>query len=413
MSSTPSGENVVQLIRAKLTTSKGGHNVRPTLENTRIILELDSRWAGVLAWDEFRGRIFKLKLPPCGGDVGPWCDIDTLRAADWISSTYKVDITKNMVADAAHLVADKCTFNPLVDWLRSLRWDGALRIDRLFIDYFGAPDSFYIREVGRNLLIGAVNRALTPGIALHEVVILEGRQGAGKSRGVKVLFGKEYFSDTPLEVGNKDAFLVMRGKWCIELGELSSMSKTDANAMKVFVASPTDSYRRPYAREPEDIPRRCVFIGTTNDSEYLQDSTGNRRWLPVEVGEVRWHDIERDRTQLWAEAFERSGEDFWLSPAALSQALEMRSSKNVDDPWLPLVETWLEGRPGPVTTTELLQGAVGKDPSTVTRGDQSRVGRIIQSLGWAKRQLSTGKRVYENKQTTGLADGGLNLKLIK
>jgi putative DNA primase/helicase len=386
---------VIQLVQAKLVTGprKG---VKANLTNAKIILELDSRWVGVIAWDEFQGCIVKLKSAPCGGGVGAWTDIDTVRVTDWISVHYKLDILKGIVVDAIRLVGDRHIISPMADWLRGLKWDGVKRIDRLFVDYFGAEDNVYICEVGKNLMIGAINRVLTPGVALHEVVILEGKQGAGKSRGIKVLFGKELFSDTPLDVGNKDAYLAMRGKWCVELGELSSMSKTDANAMKVFVSSPTDRFRVPYGREPEDMPRRCVFIGTTNDSEYLQDSTGNRRWLPVEVGIVLWDAIERDRTQLWAEAFERaaSGEDYWLTPAAASHAFKERGRRHSEDPWQPTIEEWLERQQEPPTSTAILEGAIGKSPKDITRADQSRIGRIMQALGWAPRQASTGKRAY-------------------
>lgn len=393
-SSTCQGE-VIQITQARLATGKRG-GVKANIQNARLILETDSRWVGVLAWDDFRVAVVKLKPPPCGGDIGPLVDVDVVRIADWMSVHYKLDFLKNIVVDAIRLVADRHAFNALVEWLQGLKWDGVQRIDRLFVDYFGAADNIYTREVGKNLLIGAVNRVLNPGVALHEVVILEGRQGAGKSRGVKVLFGKEYFSDTPLEIGSKDAFLAMSGKWCIELGELSSMSKTDANSMKVFVASPTDRYRAPYGRVPEDIPRRCVFIGTTNDSEYLKDSTGNRRWLPVEVGRVNWDAIERDRSQLWAEAFERAalGEDFWLSSEAAAHAFDARENRHVEDPWLSLVAEWLAERAGPVTSVDILEGAISKAAKDVSHWDQTRVGKIVQSLGWVKKQGTNGRRAY-------------------
>lgn len=389
-SSADSPAEVIQLVWAKLGVPRGG-KVRPHLKNIVAILEADSRWAGVLAFDEFRNTEVKLKPPPFKSKLGALTDNDDRETTLWLSQEYNLNAPKSLVNDAICLVAARTSFNPLADWLRSLKWDGRKRIDEMLINYFGVADKPYTREVSRNLLIGAVNRVFSPGVALHEVVILEGPQGAGKSRGVKALFGKEYFSDTPFYIGNRDAYISIQGKWCIELGEMRSARAADVDALKLFISSPIDSFRAVYGKRNGDVPRQCVFLGTTNDAVYLRDQTGDRRWLPIEVGPViKWDDIELDREQLWAEAVERCCEDFWLSKESRGYAIELRAGKRIDDPWLATIEEWLESREGPFSVNDILEGALEKRPGDQKPGDGEKVGKLMGVIpGWEKKRLST------------------------
>lgn len=397
-SSHDSPAEVIQLVRSKLDKSSRG-GFKPHLQNIVAILENDSRWVGVLGFNEFRNEEVKLKPPPFKSKIGALTDNDDRETTLWISLQYGINAPKSVVNDAVCLVAARNSFNPLADWLRGLQWDGRPRIDRLLTDYFGVADNIYTREVGRNLLIGAVNRVFTPGVPLHEVVILEGAQGAGKSRGVKALFGREYFSDTPFYIGNRDAYISIQGKWCVELGEMRSARAADVDALKVFISSPIDSFRAVYGKRNGDVPRQCIFLGTTNDAVYLRDQTGDRRWLPVEVGaSVKWDDIEIDRGQLWAEAVARHTEDFWLSVESRSHATDVRTSKRIDDPWLIAIEDWLEGRDGPFTVGDILEGAIGKEVRDQRPGDAEKVGKLMGVIpGWEKPRLRLAgerKRVF-------------------
>lgn len=360
--------------------------MKPHLQNIVAILEADSRWAGVLGFDEFRNAEVKRKPPPFNSKTGALTDADDREIALWISQTYGLDATKSVVNDAVCLVAARNPFNPLADWLRGLQWDGRPRIDEMLIRYFGVADNMYTREVSRNLLVGAVNRVLTPGIPLHEVVILEGAQGAGKSRGIRALFGKEYFSDTPFYIGSRDAYISIQGKWCIELGEMRSARAADVDALKVYISSPVDSFRAVYGKRNGDVPRQCVFLGTTNDAVYLRDQTGDRRWLPIEVGStIKWDDIELDRGQLWGEAVARRDENFWLSLESRAHATELRSSKRIDDPWLAPIEAWLEAHPGAHTVNDILQHAIGKEVRDQKSGDAEKIGKLMGVIpGWKK-----------------------------
>jgi predicted P-loop ATPase len=149
-----------------------------------------------------------------------------------------------------------------------------------------------------------IGRVKDPGIKFDHVLILEGPQGCGKSTAVRILAGNDWHTDAPIIFSDKDSVLTMRSKWVIELGELSGMGKADVETLKAFVTRQTDRIRAPYARKPENFARQCIFIGTTNDDEYLRDNTGGRRFWPVSVDQCKFDDLARDRDQLLAEAVE-------------------------------------------------------------------------------------------------------------
>ena len=119
-------------------------------------------------------------------------------------------------------------------------------------------------------------------------LILEGRQGAGKSTACSILaLRAEWFTDEIADLGSKDSAQDLPGKWIIELGELSAMAKSAVERIKGFIARSIDHYRPSYGRNSQDFPRGSIFIGSTNAIQYLPDTTGNRRWWPVDGGRDR------------------------------------------------------------------------------------------------------------------------------
>ena len=188
------------------------------------------------------------------------------------------------VYDAIMFLAFGDKFNPALDYLDGLQWDGKKRVERLFPDYFNGGDDAYTRATSVCFMVGAVRRMRQPGCKFDTMPVLRGPQGLGKSSGVKALFGEQWFSDADLgSLHDKDAAMLLRGIWCQEFAEMDSLNKSDSSTLKAFLSRAVDRMREPYARTPEEVPRRCVFFGTVNEGGYLKDLTGARRFWPIEV----------------------------------------------------------------------------------------------------------------------------------
>lgn len=293
--------------------------IKATIDNIWLILENDPNLKGKFALNEFAGRGEIL------GDL-PWSSFDKRRAwADndnsglywYFEKIYK--ITGNGKIDSAlSLHSEKHKFNDVKNYLISLTWDGIPRLDTLFIDYLGAADTPYTRAVTRKAFTAAVARAMEPGCKYDTMLILSGPQGIGKST-LLAKMSKGWFNDGIRTFEGKEASELLQGVWLVEIGELDAFRRTDVARIKQFLSLRSDRFRAAYGRHVKDIPRCCVFFGTTNTSEYLRDRTGNRRFWPVDVGvEQRkksiWRDLDAEMNQLWAEAVMRwrMGENLYL-----------------------------------------------------------------------------------------------------
>lgn len=316
-------------------------------------------------------------------------------------------VGKELVADAAHAVARKRAYHPIRDQLNAVVWDGTRRLDSWLVRYAGAEDTPYARTVGRKFMIAMVARVMKPGCKQDHTLVLSGRQGQNKSTACRVLAGPEYFSDTlPSIRGDKtDAIRHLQGKWLVELAELAPSRKSESEDLKAFLSGAVDRVRLPYAKFDEAFPRQCVFVGTTNEDQFLRDATGGRRFWPVTV--TRVIDVEAlaaERDQLFAEAVAafKAGEPWWLDREFEAEhAAPVQAAAYVSDSWAEDVSRWLDGtvddfggETAPreeVTVSEVLSGALGILPGRHTRADQNRAGAVLRELGWAKHHTKRGK----------------------
>lgn len=273
----------------------------------------------------FRFNLFDSKkyithsLPWRTVDVSePLRDVDYAGIRNYIECVYGI-VASQKVDDALALEFEKKKFHPIVDYIKSLEWDGKERINNLLIDYFGADDNAYTKAAIRKLLCAAVARVFNPGCKFDLALILSGEQGTYKSTFVKKL-GKDWFSDTFTTVQGKEAFEQIQGAWIIEIAELSGLKKAEVETIKHFIAKREDAFRPAYGRCVEIYRRQCVFFGTTNSKDFLRDPTGNRRFMPIDVNtdlvkkSVKDDLTEAEVDQIWAEAYKMylAGEKLYL-----------------------------------------------------------------------------------------------------
>ncbi|HEY0288546.1 MAG TPA: VapE domain-containing protein [Pseudomonas sp.] len=382
------------------------------MQNVELILGNDERWAGVIGYSVFSSKIIKLRSAPYGGGDGDWADIDDMRVMKWLAQQYNLRVKASHVIEAVSVVAHDHAFHPVREYLQALEWDRVPRLETWLTDVMDVRASDYSAKVGKRWLISAVARVMRPGCKADSVMILEGGQGEGKSTAMGVL-GGEWFMDTPFALGDKDSFQAIRGKWIVELGELDSFNKAESTKAKQFFSASTDTYRESYGRRTNDVPRQCVFVGTTNQEEYLKDATGNRRYWPVFCNKVDLDKLREIRDQLWAEAVfcYESGDIWWVTKDESWMFAEAQDERFVVDEWEGLILTWMEESQIGETATgnEILSQALKLDFGHWGKPEQMRVGAIMHRLGWRKKRLTalpkSGVRqwAYQKPATWGRA----------
>ena len=343
--------------------------VLATAKNIELILS-NATWKNVLAFDAFgNSEVIKKRVPWREKErphrpYEPWLGADDKRLQHWFSKKYKINsarIIQNAFTEVAH--ANK--FHPIKEYIEAQEWDGTERAERIFIDYLGAEDSHYVKQVTRKILLAAVKRLYVPGCKFDEMLVLVGPQGCCKSS-IIAKIGKEWFSDSLRTFENKEAGEHLQSGWIFEIGELSAMKKSEVEEVKAFLSKTEDRYRVAYDRQVSDFPRKCVFFGTTNTREFLRDSTGNRRFWPVDVilsDELKKHFwsnfTDEVVSQIWAEVLTwfKAGESLVLDDEARIEAERQQIEHMEIDPRLGIIQEWLDE---PIEEGDIVEGDLGE-----------------------------------------------------
>lgn len=280
-----------------------------------------------------------------------WRDTDTSNLKIYIEHKY-CDFSDRNFENAFAKVTEDRAFNPVKNYLDNLpKWDGIKRVEDLFIRNLDADDNAYTREVTRKWFSAAVARIYKPGIKFDNIIVLDGKQGVGKSTIIKSLVNQDYFSDS-LQLSDmedsKKAGEKVQGFWIIEIQELAGMRKADIEKVKGFISSTDDKYRASYGHHVESHPRQCIIFATVNGEQgYLRDLTGNRRFWVIKINSKNvipnFKFTSDFKDQFWAEAkhYYDCGEPLFLSSEYLEVATQYQNNAMEHDDRAGLVEKYL------------------------------------------------------------------------
>ena len=386
----------------------GRDQIIPNLANLMIALRGDPDLANTLAFDQMlQSPVLRSPLPPApngkttgGGDPlpRPLRDADVSDLREYVQHYGFPRISRDISHEAADKRARELSFHPVRRWLDGLVWDGTPRLDGWLAKYLGsASNREYLSAIGPMFLISMVARIYEPGCKVDYMLVFEGPQGETKSQVCAIIAG-EWFSDDLPDLHTKDVKQHLRGKWLIEIAELSAFSRAETEALKAFITRTDEKYRPPYGRLEVNEPRQCVFIGTTNKENYLKDDTGARRFWPVNVGKIDLKGLRRDRDQLFAEAVMRfrRGDHWWPEAAFELRVIRPEQEGRYEaDVWEEAIREYLKGQ-SRVTVTQIARLALGFDTiAKVGTADQRRIAAVLKTLGGWKPGKDYHGRFYE------------------
>lgn len=368
--------------------------IENTIDNAHKAVKCPAFVGIDIRFDLFRDEIM---FAPAGS--GLW---QTFTDADYARLRIKMEqhgfmpIGRDLIRDVVMLVADEQPFDSAITWLDGLEWDGVPRIETFYHTHFGTADTPYTRAVSMYMWTALAGRVLEPGIKADMVPILVGPQGCGKSSGVEALSPDPMFF-TEISFAEKDDDLArkMRGRLLAEIGELRGLNTKELESIKAFVTRTHENWIPKYREFATQFPRRLVFIGTTNEDEFLADKTGNRRWLPVEVSKVDVKAIKTDLLLLWAEAretFKRLGGVRFRDAERL--AASVHETYTIKDAWLETVEKWLDTSDmlteeiprtrNFLRASDVLRDAIGLNPSHIGKREEMRISNVLQNCGYKR-----------------------------
>lgn len=434
----------------ELKTDKKG-NIEPSFDNLYTILKNDENLPGI-TYNLLANQIeAEVKGFPWKRVSRQWRDLDDSHLIVYLTQKY-APFTDRTYLNGLQDFADKHAYHPIKKYLETLpEWDKVPRVATLLIDYLGAEDNVYSREAIVLLLVAAVKRLYHPGCKFDNIIVIQGEQGIGKSTLISKL-GGEWFSDSITisdTLDMKQAAEKLQGFWILEFAELQGMRNTAAATVRAFLSRQNDIYRASYGRRVESHPRQCVFFGTTNDSGYLTDPTGNRRFFPIVANEDNikrnsWDIDSEVRNQIWAEVmvlykdFMENDRDLQLSPMCY-ELVENARNKAIDydartdfvaeyldkdlppeDEWekfsIAQRRAWLTDNEGMitaykatrkrnfVTSAEIWTECYGKNIADITRQAQNDIGLIMR--GYSKHWTKSAKRIG-GKLTKGFSRIGV------
>ena len=366
------------------------------LYNALLALRNDPVWVGKLRYNDMQRTAIT--------EHGPLTDIEIFRIHEWLQANGFPRMALEPVREAVALVAREHAFHPIRDWLAQLEWDETERIWSWLHRIVGTPDDEYHTQVGALFLTAMVARVFEPGCQSDYTLVLEGPQKQLKSSLCRLIAGPCHFSASlpPLDGDPVRLSMHLRGKWIVEIAELSAFQRADNEKLKAFLTNPVEQYTPKFAREEVFEPRQCLFIGTTNKFAWMKDETGGRRFWPVRCANINLDAFEAERSQLFAEATQhyKTYRQWWPENTVETTLFEPQQADRYEaDAWVKPIVDWDFAVPrgrdnlgntvrqklsGPYYLVDIAEGAIGILPERLDVRNQRRLVAALEFLGWER-----------------------------
>jgi len=345
----------VEDVRFDLAKSDKGH-ICQTINNCMIVFHRDPLLKGAIRKNELSGKIDVVGSLGWQRTSSSVTDTDMYQIQWYLEKNYGLK-NDRIINKALNIVASENRYHPIRECLERLEWDGKLRIDNLLPRYLGADNDNYTKEIMRLLMMAAIHRVYEPGCKFEIMVCLVGGQGAGKSTFFRFLaIHDEWFTDDLKRMDDDNVYRKMQGHWIIEMSEMiATVNAKSIEDIKSFISRQKETYKIPYETHPEDRPRQCVFVGTSNSMDFLPlDRTGNRRFAPLLVHpeRVAKHILEDEKEAreyirlAWAEAmalYRNGSHELKLSKGTEEYLKEMQKEFMPEDAKVGIIQLWLDG----------------------------------------------------------------------
>ena len=286
-----------------------GDGFAVNLDNLKKILNGDSKLKGAIQYNVFTYEIDVTRPMKLNGRIlsGAIDDLIIREIRAYIATKYKLDYKKPDIADILEVVAGEHSYNPLKDYLESCESEYKELVNQrdpfdILRHYLNIKDDEYNRIIMDLFFRGAVAKVFDPTIKFDFVLDLTGRQGVGKTQFFEGLFTHKYFTTVETFTDKDDKARMVRN-WCVFDDEMVASKKASFSELKKFITETKLEFRPPYASSDRRLPKSFIIVRATNDHDYLNDLTGERRFLVAEVHKDtaykgrKW--TEKDRRAFW------------------------------------------------------------------------------------------------------------------
>lgn len=383
----------IEAVKSGLKTTEKG-NIRQTIENAIYVINNDPMLKDSIKRNELSCKTDIVKEMNLRRRSKTFTDTDFNNIMLRMEKKYGITRDKN-IKRAIDIVGNNNHYHPIVDKLESLEWDGKERLRRLFPRYLGIPESDYTYEATRLMMMGAVHRVFYPGIKFEYMICLVGGQGVGKSSFFSLLaMENEWFSDDIRKLDDENVYRKMQGHWIIEMAEmLATCNARSVEEIKSFLSRQSETYKVPYETHPEDRPRQCIFVGTSNNADFLTfDRSGNRRFIPLfaDRSKAEHHPMDDEEEtlayieQCWAEImdkFHRGVEtSLVFDKRLMDELIRMQKMCMPEDTKVGMIARFLdETKEEYVCSTMIFQKAFNREDEAPKNYESREIGSIMRN----------------------------------